>query len=226
MQKILIIEDNQSISENIALYLRAKGYHADIAHDGEQAFDMIRTTHYDFLIIDRMIPKIDGLSLVRMIQARSIDIPFLFLTALAKQIDKIEWLSLWADDYLVKPFDLEELRLRIENIMRRRGSGKGEKATSSQIWGITLDRDARQVSRNGNPIEVSPKEYDIIELLWRNQGTILSRESLYETLWWDEVDPFSNILDTINVHIAHIRKKIGDDLIRTVKLSGYIIDKN
>jgi DNA-binding response OmpR family regulator len=90
MYKILIIEDNKTIAENISLYLTAKGYQTSIAHDGEQAFDMIRSSKYDFLIIDRMIPKIDGLSLVRMMQSRSIEIPFLFLTALDKQVDKIE----------------------------------------------------------------------------------------------------------------------------------------
>ncbi len=121
MQKILIIEDNIAIAENIALYLGAKGYHTEIAHDGERAFDMIRTGHYDCLIVDRMIPRIDGLTLMRMLIDRDITVPFLFLTAQDKQIDRIEGLALGADDYLVKPFDLEELRLRIDNIMRRRG---------------------------------------------------------------------------------------------------------
>jgi two-component system, OmpR family, response regulator QseB len=226
MYKILIIEDNKIIAENISLYLTAKWYQSSIAHDGEEAFDTIRSVKYDFLIIDRMIPRIDGLSLVRMMQARGIEIAFLFLTALDKQVDKIEWLSLGADDYLVKPFDLEELRLRIENIMKRRGSWNTSKKVSDKIWGISLDRDARQVSRHGHSIELSPKEYSILELLWENQGTVLSRESIYESLWWDESDLFSNTLDTINVHIAHIRKKLDTDIIRTVKLSWYIIDKN
>lgn len=225
MKKILIIEDNATIAENISLYLTAKWYETSIAHDGEIAFDMIRRTQYDFLIIDRMMPQIDGLSLVRMLQSRSIEIPFLFLTALDKQVDRIEWLSLWADDYLVKPFDLEELKLRIENIMKRRGSGNPQKKSSFQIWDLTLDPDARQISKSDQRIDLSPKEYAILELLWQKQWTILSRESIYESLWWDESDPFANTLDTINVHIAHIRKKLGTDIIRTVKLSGFIIDK-
>jgi two-component system response regulator QseB len=160
-----------------------------------------------------------------MMQSRSIEIPFLFLTALDKQVDKIEWLSLGADDYLIKPFDLEELSLRIENIIKRRGSWSPTKKSSDDIGGLSLDSDAKQVSRDGHPIELSPKEYDIVELLWKSQGHILSRESIYESLWWDESDPFANTLDTINVHIAHIRKKLGTDIIRTVKFSGFIIDR-
>jgi two-component system OmpR family response regulator len=222
--RILIVEDNISIAENISLYLIAKGYHIDIAHDGERAFDMIRDNRYDFLIIDRMIPRIDGLSLVRLMQSRQIDIPFLFLTALGKQIDRIEGLSLWADDYLVKPFDLEELRLRIDNIMRRR-SGASTQLSVSRIGDIIVDTDAKQVLRGDRHIELSPKEYAILELLLENRGKILDREYIYEAIWWDSPDVFSNILDTVNVHIAYIRKKIGPESIRTVKLSGYIIDQ-
>jgi DNA-binding response OmpR family regulator len=107
--RILIIDDNQEITENISLYLRSKGFDTDIAPNGSQAFDMIQRKEFDFLIVDRMMPEIDGLALIRMLQSRHIHIPFLFLTALGKQIDRIEWLSLGADDYLVKPFDLQEL---------------------------------------------------------------------------------------------------------------------
>ncbi len=224
--KILVIEDNITIAENISLYLTAKWYSVDMVHDGERAFDMIRTLKYDFLIIDRMIPRIDGLALVRMLQSRGIHIAFLFLTALGKQVDRIEWLSLGADDYLVKPFDLEELRLRIDNIWRHRWGGWSH-IWSTRIlieWDILIDLDAERVMRDWYQIDLSPKEYAILALLWSNQGVILSRERIYEDLWGDCSDPFSNVLDTINVHIAHIRKKIGTDIIRTVKLSWYIID--
>jgi DNA-binding response OmpR family regulator len=227
MQKILIIEDNSSISENISLYLTAKWYLTEIASDGERAFDMIRSSTYDLLIIDRMIPRIDGLSLVRMMQARWLVIPFLFLTALGKQVDRIEGLALGADDYLVKPFDLEELRLRIENILKRgkNWDPKTHAKKSSQIWNIILDTDAERVMRDDIQIDLSPKEYAILSLLWQHQGRVLSREQIYEELWGDYSDPFSSVLDTINVHIAHIRKKVSTDIIRTVKLSGYVIDQ-
>jgi len=221
--KILIIEDNSTIAENISLYLIAKWYHANIASDGERAFDMIQGGKYDFLIVDRMIPKIDGLSLMRMLQSRQIEIPFLFLTALGKQIDRIEWLSLGADDYLVKPFDLEELRLRIENIMRRHGNVISQ-SSMYQIWDIRIDTKAKQVRRDTLLVELSPKEYALLELLLENRGNILTREYLYEMIWWEEYDGFSNVLDTVNVHIANVRKKIWTDIIRTIKLSGYIID--
>jgi DNA-binding response OmpR family regulator len=222
MHSILIIEDNTSIAENIALYLTAKGYHTEIAHDGERAFDMIRSGSYDCLIVDRMIPRIDGLTLMRMLIDRRMIIPFLFLTARDKQIDRIEGLALGADDYLVKPFDLEELRLRIENIMRRRWVLLSP--TITDIGDISIDIRAKRVTRLGYLVDLSPKEYAILALLLAHRGTVMDRDTIYEVVWWDIPDVFSGVLDTINVHIAHIRKKTNPDIIRTVKLVWYIID--
>lgn len=220
--KILIIDDNITITENISLYLRNKWYDARVANNGEKAFDMITRETYDFLIVDRMMPEIDGLSLIRMLQARLIQIPFLFLTALSKQTDKIEWLSLWADDYLVKPFDLEELTLRIENIMRR--NGKILAPSSTIILGsLEIDMEAQLVKKSWHRVDLSPKEYQLLHIFLKNRGKIQTRDFLYEAVWWD-YDVAEKILDTINVHIAHLRKKLSPDLIRTVKLVGYIID--
>jgi DNA-binding response OmpR family regulator len=223
---ILIAEDHPTIRENITLYLETKWHKVESAKDGAVAFDMIQKEKYDFLILDRMMPEIDGLSLVRMLRARSIEIPFLFLTALGKQADKIEWLSLWADDYLVKPFDLEELGLRIENIMRRYQenlSSRKELMPNINIADITLDRDGKRVMRDDRMIELSPLEYALFELLMDHRGSVLTRDFLYESIWWGyEVSEAT--LDTINVHIAHLRRKIGKDVIRTVKLTWYIID--
>ena len=221
--KILTIDDNTVIWENISLYLKSKWYDAKIAKNGEIAFDMIRSEHFDFLIVDRMMPEIDGVTLIRMLKARSIEIPFLFLTALGKQIDKIEWLSLGADDYLVKPFDLEELFLRIENIMKRNGKILPLSAKVRIIGSVEIDMESQLVKKEGNRIDLSPKEYALLEILIKNQGKILDRDFLYEEVWGD-YDVSEKILDTINVHIAHLRKKLGNDLIRTVKLVGYIID--
>lgn len=222
--RILIIDDNEDITENISLYLKGKWYDTDTARDWEIAFEMINRKKYDFLIIDRMMPNIDGLSLVRMLEARSIQIPFLFLTALGKQTDKIEWLSLWADDYLVKPFDLQELALRIDNIMRRNGITE---KPSNQKWielgDIVLECEARRVTRQGKPVELSPKEYDLFEILAKNRGKVLDRDFLYEKIWWD-YDASEKVLETINVHVAYIRKKLWAEIIRTVKLVWYIID--
>ena len=223
---ILIIDDNRTITENISLYLKAKWHTASIAYDGEMAFDMITRSKYDFLIVDRMMPHIDWLSLIRMLSARSIRIPFLFLTALSKQVDKIEGLSLGADDYLVKPFDLDELVLRIENISRRNTNTHfpaSSDAHSITFGNIEIDFSAELVKQHGNRIDLSPKEYHLLRILMKNKGKVLSRDFLYEEVWWD-YDVSEKVLDTINVHIAHLRKKLSSDLIRTVKLSGYIID--
>ncbi len=222
---ILIIEDNPTISENISLYFEAKWHFPRVAKNGAIAFDMIQRENYDFLIVDRMIPEIDGLSLIRMLHARSLKIPFLFLTALGKQVDKIEGLSLGADDYLVKPFDLEELRLRIENILKRQGKIQMEKSNEINIGDISIDIEANLIKKWTNQIIFSPKEYAILFCLLKNRGKILDRDFLYESVW-GEYDASDETLETINVHIANIRKKIGNDIIRTVKLRGYIIDKN
>lgn len=144
---ILIIDDSDAITENISLYLSEKRYMSDIAKNGAIAFEMIMHKSYDFLIVDRMMPEIDGLSLIRMLKSRSITIPFLFLTALSKQVDKIEGLSLGADDYLVKPFDLEELSLRIDNILRRKEEYSSSDIMPNTSYDITLDEDALLVKK-------------------------------------------------------------------------------
>ena len=223
---ILIIDDNRTITENISLYLKARWHTPSMAYDGEMAFDMITHSKYDFLIVDRMMPHIDWLSLIRMLSARGIRVPFLFLTALSKQVDKIEWLSLGADDYLVKPFDLDELVLRIENISRRNTSTLSPSLSGAHcttFGNIEIDFSAELVKKSGNRIDLSPKEYHLLEVLVKNRGKVLSRDFLYEEVWWD-YEVSEKVLDTINVHIAHLRKKLSPDLIRTVKLSGYIID--
>lgn len=221
---LLIVDDNKVITENIALYFVWKWHNADTAENGEEWFDMIQRKKYDFLIVDRMMPKIDGLAMIRMLQARNIRIPFLFLTALGKQVDKIEGLALWADDYLVKPFDLVELELRILNIIRR--NNPEWILTNSSIlflWNLEIDLEWKSVKKNSLRIELAPKEYSLLELLLRNRGKVLDRDFLYEKVWWD-FDVSQKVLETINVHVAHLRKKLGANLIRTVKLSGYIID--
>ena len=225
--QVLIIEDNITIAENVAIYLESKGHKTKSAHDGEIAFEMIEQEKFDFLIVDRMIPKIDGLSLVRLLQSRNITIPFLFLTALGKTVDRIEGLSLGANDYLVKPFDLEELFLRMENITaHRKGGGRAVKkwaSNSIQIKNIIIDTAAKRILRDNQPLELAPKEYALIEYLAEYRGTVIDRDRLYEAVW-GEFEPTFETLSTINVHIGRVRRKIGQDIIRTVKLEGFVID--
>lgn len=225
---ILVIDDHKTISENISLFLESRGHRVDMAHNGAEGFDLIMRWSYDFLIVDRMMPEIDGLSLIRMLLSRGKRIPFLFLTALSKQVDKIEGLSLGADDYLVKPVDLTELALRIDNIMKRYtwGSLEGSGTTPGTFifWEIRVDLRAKSVKKSGDQVDLSPKEYELLAVFIKHQGTVLDRDFLYEAVWW-EYDASESTLDTINVHVAHLRKKLTSDLIRTVKLSGYVIDK-
>lgn len=223
--RILLVEDNHIIRENIHEYLKYEWHQVQSATNGSDAYEIILRDVFDFFIIDRMLPGIDGLSLMRMIQSKWVHTPFLFLTALDKQIDKIEWLSIGADDYLVKPFHLEELHLRIQNIVRRK-LPENHQASSPhiyQIGEITINTKNGKIEGGNGDIELSPKEYQIIKHLLQHRGTIVSKQQIYESVWGD-YSHYQEDLDTINVHIAHIRKKLGSEIIRTQKLEGYVID--
>lgn len=175
-----------------------------------------------------MLPGIDGLSLARMMRSKQIHTPFLFLTALDKQIDKIEWLSIGADDYLVKPFNLEELHLRLLNISKRSWEAQGMSSGASSVsvhrfWEIEINLQTGKIQKSDHEVMLSPKEYGILKLLLNNRGRIITKDAIYESVWWERESRVED-LETISVHIAHIRKKLRNNLIRTQKLEGYIID--
>ena len=230
---ILIVEDNPVISWNIAEFLEMHDYTVTCVADGAQAFDRIRASHdrdtstqYDLIILDRMLPGLDGLSIARLMKQKKITTPFLFLTAKDKLTDKLEWLEIGADDYLIKPFDLDELLFRVRNILSRtRGSSD---ATESDhvfhFWDLVINLQAHTVERAGNMIALSPKEFDILAYLLRNKGRVISKDEIYEHVWLEYGQDFSAFENTLTVHLSYIRKKLDSDIIRTVKLHGYIID--
>lgn len=230
MSRVLIIEDNEIIANNTAEFLRMEGHHVDVQYNGEKGFEALQYAAsdgkaYDIAILDRMLPGLDGLSIARLIKSKQIPTRFLFLTAKDKQIDINEGLELGWDDYLVKPFDLDELVLRIKNILGRGASGgKSDSSGSIDLDGMVVDLWAHQVSRGGTIIELSPKEYAILAFLAKNRGTVVTREQIFEEVWNDYGSSFSDASETINVHIAYLRRKIGKETIRTVKGVGYIID--
>jgi DNA-binding response OmpR family regulator len=228
MRRLLVIEDNRTIAENIAEYFRMKGWQVQTVHDGERAYEEIQRTEFDFFIVDRMIPSIDGLSLIDMVKKRGNATPYLFLTALDKTVDKLEGLSHGADDYIVKPFSLEELHLRVSNILARAEHSRREFEASQEtidIEDLSVNFASQRVSRGGAEIPLSPKEFALFGYLLRNRGRIVSREEIFEQVWKDYGSDFSYASDTINVHIAYIRKKLDNPkIIRTVKLAGYVID--
>ena len=231
--KIIIIEDNVVIADNTAEFLRIEWYEVDVFYHGEKGLEELVYQHnqgvpYDLAILDRMLPWIDGLSIGRVIVSKKISTKFIFLTAKNRQFDIIEWLEIQADDYLVKPFDLDELVLRIKNILRRWNNISWDSSNNGiiQVGDFVFDLTSHQIQKNDVDISLSPKEFAIIEHLLRNKGSVVSRESLYEQVWHEHSTSVDAGADTINVHMTYLRRKLGKDLIRTVKWVGYIIDND
>ncbi len=220
--KILLVEDDNSISRFIAKGLKEMLYTVDQVFDGEEGLHLALSESYDMIILDIMLPKIDGWEVLQCIRKEQIKTPVIILTAKDAKSDIVKGLELGADDYLVKPFAFAELLARVKAILRR-----GQPDTDLSIMAIgdlTLDLITRTVRRNGKDIELSAKEFMLLEYLMRNEGQILTRTMILESVWGYNFDTESNIID---VHINHLRKKIDSGyqskLIRTIKGMGYVL---
>lgn len=222
--KILIIEDDKAIVRLLVSYLRRRGYETDVAFNGNPGYKMIKSDSFDLVILDLGLPDIDGLKLLEKIRRIS-DIPVLILTARGLLEEKISGLDLGADDYLVKPFDNKELQARIEALIRRDPTLvlKGNVLSAS---GLVMELKEHKVTLSGKEIELTKKEYALLEYLLRNKNKILSRLEILSHVWDQSVDTFTN---TVDVHIASLRKKIENDKqdrIKTLHGVGYMfVDK-
>lgn len=216
MRPILIVEDERPIADLIELTLTSAGYTCEQANDGETAADLIAERDYELAILDIMLPKIDGYELLGYL--RSVGTPVIFVTAKTTLHDRVRGLNLGADDYLTKPFEPLELVARVESVLRRTGRAN----VVLQAFGVTLDPAARTVEQNGKPVHLSPREFELLELLMRNRGLTLYREVLYERLWGDETFD-SRPLDLC---VTRLRKKLGwKNEICTVFRVGYRLEK-
>jgi heavy metal response regulator len=220
--KILLVEDDTSISRFIAKGLKEKGYVVDVSHDGEEGLHLILNQSYDLVILDILLPGLNGYDILKAMRDRKASTPVICLTAKGEQEDIVQGLELGADDYLVKPFSFAELHARIVAVLRR---GQKEKdITRFAIGDLKLDLINRTVSRDEKNIELSAKEFLLLEYLMRNAGQILTRTMILEQVWGYNFDTSSNIID---VHINHLRRKVDDDfpvkLIHTVKGVGYVL---
>lgn len=216
MRPILIVEDERPIADLIELTLTGAGYTCEQANDGETAADLIAERDYELAILDIMLPKIDGYELLGYL--RSVDTPVIFVTAKTTLHDRVRGLNLGADDYLTKPFEPLELVARVESVLRRTGRAN----VVLQAFGVTLDPAARTVEQNGKPVHLSPREFELLELLMRNRGLTLYREVLYERLWGDEAFD-SRPLDLC---VTRLRKKLGwKNEVCTVFRVGYRLEK-
>ena len=216
--RILLVEDDELLGDGLAAGLRHCGYNVDWLRDGESARAALATEDYAALVLDLGLPRLDGMAVLRLLRAEGNAIPVLILTARDTTWDKVGGLDSGADDYLVKPVDLDELAARLRALTRR---GSGSRAPLLKFRDVELDPAARRVRVLGQPVEISAKEFVILEMLMRNAGKVISRAQLESALYgWGE-GAESNVVE---VHIHHLRRKLGADLIRTVRGVGYLME--
>lgn len=221
--RILVIEDDRATGDYIGTGLRQEGHVVDLCADGREGLITAQTQDYDLLVVDRMLPGLDGLSLVRSLRAARNPVPVLFLTAIGGVDDRIEGLRAGGDDYLVKPFAFGELSARIAALGRRPQLQAPE--TVLTAGDLRMDLIARSVTRAGVPIDLLPREFSLLECLLRRKGRVQTRTMLLESVWDLHFDPQTNVVES---HISRLRAKVdrpfGSELIRTVRGAGYRID--
>ncbi len=216
MLEILIVEDEHAISNLIRLSLAKEGYSCTVAHDGAQAADLLEKNHYDLVLLDIMLPKIDGLELMEYI--RPMEIPVIFITAKNTVTDKVKGLRAGAEDYIVKPFEIVELLARVDVVLRR----YQKNAAVLLIGGLKIDTYAMQVWRDDKVINLTKKEYDLLLLFAQNPRRALFRETIYERVWGEEYQFGSK---TVDLHVQRLRKKVGwEHQLQAVNKVGYRLE--
>ena len=224
--RILLIEDDPETSRFVRKGLEEAGHVVDHAGDGRQGLLLGLDAEHDVVVVDRMLPGLDGLSIVRSLRAANRSTPVLVLSALGEVDHRVEGLRAGGDDYLVKPFALAELSARLEALVRRRGTGADPEAPVTRLAVADLEMDllARTVKRGGCAIELKPREFRLLEYLMRHAGQVVTRTMLLEAVWDYHFDPQTNVID---VHVSRLRRKIDRDfptaLIHTVRGAGYVI---
>lgn len=218
--KILVVEDDAQTASFISKGLTQHGHVADVAADGRDGLMLAMESSYDVLLVDRMLPHIDGVAIVRAIRAAGVRTPLLFLTTLGGIDDRVEGLEAGGDDYLVKPFAFAELLARINALARR--PPLNDVQTSFRVADLELDLLKRSVTRAGRKVDLQPREFQLLEYLMRHTGQVVTRTMLLESVWGFHFDPKTNIVET---HMSRLRSKIGvgneAELIHTVRGAGY-----
>jgi len=221
--KILLVEDNVSIRNVLRLGLEGEGFAVDEAEDGEQGSYLARTNQYDLILLDNVLPKKMAKQVCQEIREQNICTPILLLSAKSDTVSKVELLKAGADDYVTKPFSFEELKARISTLLRRPHKIESQ---ILKVDNLVLNKDTQEVTRGGKRLNLTRKEFSLLELLMSNLGNVVTRTDMIEHVWDINADPFSN---TVEAHILNLRKKIGDTkkhLIRNVPGRGYKIVSN
>ena len=216
--RVLVVEDEPDLARALARSLEEASFAVDISPDGEDGLFRIREVQYDAVVLDIMLPRLDGWAVLESARRAGVRTPILALTARDRVADRVRGLNLGADDYLVKPFAVSELIARIHALIRR---SYGNPSQTLTIGDLVIDMAARQVHRGGEAIELTAREFAILELLTRSRGAVVARATIYDHIYDEDTDVLSNVID---VHVAALRRKLGADLIRTRRGEGYIID--
>jgi DNA-binding response OmpR family regulator len=219
--KVLVIEDDKKIAGFVRKGLEAQGFVVDVSRSGDEGYTLATSRPYDALVLDIMLPGRDGLSILRNIRERKIPLPVILLTARAELNERLEGLNLGADDYLTKPFFMEELIARLHAVTRR---ASGAQQSILSVEDLTMNLLTREVTRGGNPIELAPREFNLLEHLMRSPGRVLTRVQICEQVWDYHFDPGTNLVE---VYIQRLRKKVDAGaavkLIETIRGVGYRI---
>src|SRR5262245_41217874 len=222
--RVLVAEDDRSVRESLVRALNLEGYDVTAVNDGEQALAALDAEYYDLLLLDVMMPNVDGLTVCRRLRARKLTIPVLMLTARHEVSDRVTGLDAGADDYLVKPFALDELSARMRALLRRTSVSGADDVL--RVGDLVLDPLGRTASRGDRSLELTKTEFDVLELLMMNAGIVMSRDTIYERIWGYDFETSSRSLD---VYIGYIRTKTeagGEPrLVHTVRGVGYLIRK-
>ena len=219
MTRVLLVEDDPMMGQAVKVALSQAGHVVDLTGTAEDAEAALGTTPYDLVVLDINLPKKSGLELVASLRKQHKDIPILALTARDTTRQKVEGLNAGMDDYLVKPFDLDELLARVQALFRRSNGRPSPHITNGTI---TLDPAARTVWKNGKPVSLSAREFAVLSILMENLGKLLNKQEIEDKLYGWDIEVESN---TVEVHISHLRKKLGEHMIKTIRGMGYIVEK-
>jgi two-component system response regulator MprA len=221
-RRVLLAEDDEQVRRSVERALRLEGYTVLTAADGQEALDAVAASRPDVVVLDIMMPRLDGISVCRLMRAKGDHTPVLMLTARHELSDRVAGLDAGADDYLVKPFALEELLARLRALLRRTGFAAGDEVL--RVADLELRPAARTVHRDGDPVDLTRTEFDLLELLMVNAGIVMARHHIYERIWGFDFETTSNSLD---VYVGYLRRKTeaGDRprLIHTVRGVGYVV---
>lgn len=224
--RLLVVEDDAEVRAFVSKALKEAGHTVDTASDGKEGLFLASTESYDVLILDRMLPHIDGLTLLKTIRGVGNDTPVLILSALSKVDDRVSGLKAGGDDYLVKPFAVSELMARIEVLKKRASTGQSEpQQLELKVGDLHVNLLSRRVERAGELITLQAREYKLLEFLLQQKGQVVTRTMLLESVWDYHFDPQTNVID---VHISRLRKKLGDEeglIIKTIRGAGYIVEE-